>query len=237
MPTWAKVGIGCGCLALLVGLVVVGGLFWGAKKVVDVAKDFESNPAKAAETLINLNPDLEVVENDPDSGRITIRDVRSGQESTFDYSDVKAGRIKFESDQGSYNIDASEGGKVVVDTPEGQATLGIDPGDTPSWVPLYPNLEAGDDHTGGMSMVNGDQASGLRGGKTADDLQTVDDWYAEKLEKDGFECERNTMSFNDSNTVLFNCKKEGVDSLAVALAHEAGTDHTSLTINYSGLKD
>ena len=236
MPMWAKIGIGCGCLALLLGLVVLGGLFWGAKKVVDVAKDFESNPAKAVETLINLNPDLEVVENDPDSGRITIRDVKSGQESTFDYSDVKSGRISFESDEGSFNIDASQEGKVTVDTPDGQtATFGMDTGDTPSWVPLYSNLD-GEDHTGGMTMVEGDQVTGLRAGKTADALDDVDAWYTKKLEEGGFECERNTMSFNEANTVIFNCKKEGVDSLSIAVAREGSQDHTTVTLNFTGLK-
>lgn len=234
MPTWAKVGLGCGCLLLIIGLVIAGGLVWGAKKAIDVAQDFQDNPAKAAETLINLDPNLEVVENNPEDGRITIRDARTGEESTFDYSDIQEGKISFESDQGSYNIDASEEGGVVVNTPEGQTTFGLNQ-DVPSWVPFYPNMES--EEQGGMAMTTDEKASGMKIGTSADSLDDVDAWYAEKLEADGCEVERNTMSFNNTQTVMFNCKKDGIDSLSVAINREGGAERTTITVTYEGPKE
>ena len=50
----------------------IGGWF-AAKKIKEVAGDFEANPGRtAAEFIVKMNPDLEIVESDDDAGTITV---------------------------------------------------------------------------------------------------------------------------------------------------------------------
>jgi uncharacterized protein YneF (UPF0154 family) len=65
LPVWAWIGIGCGALLIMVLVVVMVGGFFVARKVQDVAADFEENPAMAtAKMIVKLNPELEEVSTD-----------------------------------------------------------------------------------------------------------------------------------------------------------------------------
>ena len=82
---WVWLLGGCLLLLLLVGGACVVGGYFVAQKVKGVAGDFEDNPAKAAaELVVKLNPDLEMVESDDEDGSITVRNSSTGEESTFD---------------------------------------------------------------------------------------------------------------------------------------------------------
>ena len=234
-PLWAKIGLGCGCLVLIAGIVLFGILGYGAKKAVDFARDFETNPSKAVEALIELNPELDVINNDPDSGKITIRNNTTGEEATFDYSDVQQGRINFESNEGSYSIDTNESSGVTVTTPQGETRIGGNMSDVPKWVPQYPGAEA--DGSGGMTMVQNDTASGLVGARTSDDLEKVEAWFQEQLESDGFTIERNTITMNGTQQIMLQAKKTGVDQLAVTLIREPNATETKIAVTYNGPKD
>ena len=64
IPVWAWIGIGCAAMVILVLIVVMVGGFFVARKVQDVAADFEANPAMAtAKMIVKLNPELEEVSN------------------------------------------------------------------------------------------------------------------------------------------------------------------------------
>ena len=52
LPVWAWVGIGCGAVLILVLVVVMVGGFFVARKVQDVAADFEKDPAMATARMI-----------------------------------------------------------------------------------------------------------------------------------------------------------------------------------------
>ncbi|MEM6795585.1 MAG: hypothetical protein AAF725_16520 [Acidobacteriota bacterium] len=243
LPTWAKVGIGCGCLVLLLVAVGIGLLGWGAKKV---AENF-SDPAKMAEMLIELNPDLEVVNNDPDAGTITVRDSSSGEEMTFDYSDIESGNFSFEGPDGSFEV--NEGGEVVVTDAEGNETARAQAGEQgmtittdegvtkiggsqniPSWLPLHPDFQF---QEGGLAMVQNDKASGMLAGEsTGVTLEEAETWYRERLESEGYEIERTSMEFGAAKTVILNATKEGIDTLTVTLADNEGKRSVGLT--YSG---
>ncbi len=234
-PLWAKIGLGCGCLVLIAGLVLFGILGYGAKKAIDFAQDFESNPSKAVEALIELNPELDVINNDSESGKITIRNNKTGEESTFDYSEVQQGRINFESDEGSYSLDANDTSGLTVTTPEGETRIGGNLDDVPKWVPQYPGAQA--DASGGMTMVQNDTASGLVAGRSADSLETIEAWFQEKLENEGFTLERNTINMNGTQQIMLKAKKEGIDQLAVALIREKSAKETQIAVTYEGPKD
>lgn len=138
----AWVLIGCGSLAAIgaVAVLLVG--MFVANKVKGVAAEFEANPAMAAaELIVRLNPDLELVQKDPELNTLTVRNTKTGEVLTVDVDEIREGRISFESAQGTTSIEVDPaGGGATVTTPEGSATLGGD--DTlPPWVPRYPGAE------------------------------------------------------------------------------------------------
>ncbi len=141
MPTWAKVLIGCGCAALLLGAVALGLLGWGAKKVADTVSD----PAKMAEFIVSQDSNLELVENNKDAGTITVRDKTTGETTTFNYADITAGKFSVtDSDGKTATVDGSDlknGGNLNITGPDGQKITAGAGQDLPSWLPLYPNAK------------------------------------------------------------------------------------------------
>ena len=113
LGTLAWIGIGCGAL-LLIMLIAMGacGIFVAnvakdsLETIKDVAEDFSENPA--AELVVRVNPEIELVESDREAGRITIREKSSGKVLTFTYEDISEGRFSFEGEDGeALRIDAS----------------------------------------------------------------------------------------------------------------------------------
>ncbi|RPH54695.1 hypothetical protein EHM82_06480, partial [bacterium] len=90
----AWVAIGCGAIAILGtlvvgGLVMAGGMF--AKKQLD---KLEENPVMtAAEWAVRANPDVELVESDPEAGTLTIREKATGKVTTISAEDAKEGKF------------------------------------------------------------------------------------------------------------------------------------------------
>ena len=95
LSPWAWVAIGCGGLLLVAMIVMMVGGMFVAKKVGDFAEDFEENPAAAAEMLIKMNPDLELVDSDRDAGTMTIRNKEDGEVITVNYEDIEKGKLSF----------------------------------------------------------------------------------------------------------------------------------------------
>jgi hypothetical protein len=115
-----------GGLILLGGLLLVAGGLFFVHKARQAGIDTEllqKNPALAATKLIAaINPDVEVVRVDEASGKIELRDKKTGKTVLLDFEDVKKGRITFETD-------------------EGKMTVGATTGKVPDWAPKYPGSE------------------------------------------------------------------------------------------------
>lgn len=157
LSTLAWVAIGCGGL-IIVGLIAVFGLgffaFQKGKEIVTEAtgsdsiqewvEDMQDNPAKtAAETMIRVNPDLEIVSTDDEAGTITFVDTRSGEEATLNFEDIAEGRFSVTTDEGDFTLDTNtegEGG-VTLTGPDGETRYGAsaDLSDVPDWVPVHPD--------------------------------------------------------------------------------------------------
>lgn len=252
LPTWAKVGIGCGCLVVVavVALFLAGG--FAIKKGVDKAKESGidvggaiqaareagENPGAAIEAVISLNPGLEVVENDPEAGKITIRNTETNEVGTFDYSEIREGRFEFETAEGSYKVDGSEaagGGGVTFSGPDGEtARLGSGTGDMPAWVPRYPNVTS---EGGGYTTSTADSASGLVPLQSSATIEEIEKWYTETLEQDGFTIERNSVEFGGNRQVILNGKKEGISTMTVMIGREPNAEMTTIALTYDGPKD
>lgn len=192
----AWVAIGCGVLIVLAGVIAVGGMWFVGKKVSDYA-EAEKNPALAAAKAIAMfNPEIEVVEEQSDRNRITFRNTDTGETFVVDAEDVKEGRIRFESAEGTMTIDSSggeEGGTVTIQSDEGETVLrGGAAGMTgvPDWVPRYPGAE----FSGTYTASTGEGDSGAFSYTTADEPREVLDWYKETLEGEDYEIQTQTFS-------------------------------------------
>lgn len=234
LPGWAKIAIGCGCLVLLIGAGVLGFMAWGAKKVVDMASD----PAKMAEMVINLNPDLEVVENNADAGTMTIKDTKTGETTTISYADINEGKLTFEGKDGqTFSVDGSQTGQdgsVNITGPDGQKLSigGGEAADVPSWVALYPNAK---ETTVGFRMAAGEEINGLVTQTTTDDIATVKKYYEDYFAREGYKI-TNTFSTDtaDQKGLMMNAEK-GTNTLAIVVGKSAGSD-TSVNVTYKGPK-
>jgi hypothetical protein len=135
-----------GCLGLFVigGIIFAAATFFIAKKAKDVLTDVAENPVKAAaEMMVKLNPDLELVSSDDEAETMTIRDKKTGTVSTFNWSDISEGKLTFETDGQSYTVDGSGAadGRISVQDESGQETMsfGAGAGEVPDWFPPYHN--------------------------------------------------------------------------------------------------
>lgn len=197
LSPWAWIAIGCGGLILIAFIVMSAGMWFAGKKIQQVAEDFEDNPAKsAAELIVKMNPELELVDSDEDEGTLTIRVKETGETATFDYSEIKEGKFRFESDEGSMTFDTdadSETGFITVETEEGTSRLGIgtDAGEIPDWVPAYPGAAY---QQAGLTSQMGGTNSGSFAFETEDPPGDVLEFFREELEAAGFSVQDNTMS-------------------------------------------
>mgnify|MGYP006982482250 CR=1 FL=1 len=77
MKPIAWIGIGCGVVILIAVIAVLGAGIFVYDKASDFAEDFSENPvAIAAETIVRLSSELELVDSDREGRTITVRGSR-----------------------------------------------------------------------------------------------------------------------------------------------------------------
>lgn len=185
----AWIGIGCGVLAVIAMIVVVGMVAAGGYFLKKQADKFEKNPSlAAAELIVRANPELELVSTDEKAGTLTIRNKKTGEVVTFDAKDAENGHFEFKTDKGTATLDASgKDATIKVTDEKGQvstlvAGAGATPQNLPSWLPVYP---------GGAVQGVFDAKSG-DGGRTlsftvttTDPADKVLDFYKSRFEEAG----------------------------------------------------
>jgi hypothetical protein len=212
----------------------VGG-FFVARKVQDVASDFEANPAMAtAKMIVKLNPELEEVSTDEDAGTITVRNTKTGEVITVNFEDIEEGKLSFTTDEGEINVDASEldGGSLKVINEEGEVVLstgGAVSEELPSWVPIFPGGEPTSRHT--MKMEQ-EQTGGFEI-ETAAPVKEVLDFYQQALEDDGYEVAVNTFSQDGSEGGMVNGShgEKGRNVVVIINSEEGGP--TKIVVSYT----
>ncbi len=234
LPIWAWFGIGCaGLLVLIVVVVMVGGFFL-AKKVQDVAGDFESNPEMAAARLIvRMNPELEEVEVDEEAGTIRIREKETGKEYTASFEDLKEGRFSIMGDDGEVVI-ATEGlddeGQLTITTSEGTVRIGgnQNKGDQPDWVPVLPGASI----EGNFAMQADTGAHGTLGITTERDADEVLSFYKDHMEDNGYVVQTSSFSGDGESVTVLQGHHEGDGrTLVVNVTTEDG--ETKVGVTYS----
>ncbi|MGB5814816.1 MAG: hypothetical protein WBH85_18655 [Thermoanaerobaculia bacterium] len=231
----AWVGIGCLVLLLLAALTTATCSYFVSKKVKEVAGDFEKNPIRAsAEMVVRLNPELDLVEVDDEEGTMTIRNKRTDEVVTLDFGDIAEGRWGWSSDEGevTFNVDTDEeGGIVTVTTDEGETTWGSGSSahEPPKWVPRYPG--AANESSAFTSESEGEIA-GIWTMETADDVDSVSDFYKSRLEDDGFAVNVQTISGPQGSLAIITAKDDSKDR-SVNLTISTDGEKTTAALQYT----
>ena len=233
LSPWAWVAIGCGGLLLVAMIVMMVGGMFVAKKVGDFAEDFQENPAAAAEMLIKMNPDLELVDSDRDAGTITIRNKEDGEVITVNYDDIEKGKLSFETDEGEVTVgvsgDAEEG--LLTVTTDGEETMRIGTADldkVPDWVPVFPDATV----TGTYSASTPDGVGGSFQLTSADSVDDVLAFYVEQLEGDGWSVQKTEYSGPDGKGGQIIASHEDEDRTVMVIL-SSSEDGTQAMVNYS----
>ncbi len=238
---WAL--IGCLGLMVLIGGCFAFGTFFLAKKaknvIEGVAADFEDDPAlAAAQMLVGLNPDLELVESDSRKGTFTIRDKKGGEVVTVDYHDIEKGRLSFDTGEGRVTVgvpleDDGRGDIVglTFEDNSGESKLRFGsaaPQEAPEILTLYPGSAA----EGTYSTTTAEVSAGAYSMTTTDSVAEVLRFYAEDLANQGFEISQSNMSGpgGESGTVQ-GSKRDPAQSVTIIVSSDGS--QTRILANYS----
>lgn len=201
-------GIGCGGLLLLA--IIAGAVIFS--KIKGKIDEFAQNPEKAAaEMVVSMNPDLEMISQDEESGEMTIR-TKDGKEMTLSYQDIAEGRITMTDSEGNM-------------TRFGSADLS----QVPEWVPQAPEL------TDGVSTFHSEVDGKINGqfsGKTpesAEDLKTFYEGAASDLGLSSSSSK--SVNANGINVVTLSFSGGG-RSITVVITEQTGKA-TQVNTNYS----
>ncbi|MCP4201413.1 MAG: hypothetical protein GY769_05695 [bacterium] len=247
-----KKGIGAlGWIAIgCIGIIVLGGLLTFActamlaKKAKDFVEEASDNPAmSAAEMVVRMNPDLELVERDEEAGTLTIYDKRQDKTLTLNLDEVMQGKLGVETDDGEtmnfdigQNEDGSFGATVTDETGEtSEISIGGDgvrvgqgASELPSWLPSYKGAEV----SSPFSMSTGGKVSGTATFSTADPIEEVAEAMTDDLEGRGFTVERASYEAAGVTAIILTCKGPEGQELSVSVNSRGET--TGVAMNFSG---
>jgi len=224
---WVLAGCG-GLLALGLIAALALGLF-----IRNKASEFGGNPGfAAAKMLAAMNPNVEVVTADEGTGKITLREKKTGKTITLDFQDIQKGRITFEDETGE-KVDLQtegEGGRGSMSVKSSEGTMQWGAGslaDVPGWVPKFP---------GGV-MVGSFSAQGKQGEggsfqiKCNGSVQKVADFYEQALNGAGMKVTKHSMESGGKSTMMLTGSADSGRTVNAAVT--SGDEGTVATIIYS----
>jgi hypothetical protein len=191
---------GCGGLLVLVliGVLVVG--LWVRSK----AGEFTRNPAfAAAKTIVSLNPDVQLVEANESTGKITVREKKTGKTVTMDFRDIQKGRFSFEGEGGKrVDLEAQgegDSGSLTVKGPDGTMQFGAgSAAKVPAWVPQYPGGQV----VGTFSMQGGEGEGGTFQLKCSGSVEAVAAFYEREIKAAGMTVQKHSMQSGNTSTIM-----------------------------------
>lgn len=162
MPIWGWLLIGFVALVFLAGIAITFFTYLFVKKAEQAAK----NPLSAIVRIAAAaNPDIDVIDVNESTGKVTIRDKKTGKTVTIDG-------------------DAIKDGKITIDTDDGHAELGSGANlKLPSWVFLPPGAKT----MGGMSGNGPEGVGGTVVFSSTDSLEALKTFFEDKYKGAGFE--------------------------------------------------
>lgn len=207
----AWVGIGCGGLLVIAVIAVAIGVGMLKRKVNDLQEQFANNPEKAAaEMIVSMNPDVEMVSDDETAGEMTIRVKSSGEEVTVSYADLAEGRF------------------TVTDGSGTTTSIGMaDESQVPAWVPRYPNI------TAQKSVFHQDKPDGVEGVwtfSTNDTTEQIESFFDSETSWSSSSGGSST-SINGAQQKELDYSGDGKELKVIAGSGGPGTP-TQVTLNY-----
>ena len=183
------------------------------------------NPVKAAaEMMVRMNPDLELVSSDDEAETMTIRDKTTGKVSTFNWSDISEGKLTFETDGQSYTVDGSGAadGRISVQDESGKETMsfGAGAGEVPDWFPAYHN--AAEINVLVNANQNGQQST-IWTFQTPDAVAAVLTFYETQLKGSGWEVTTSSSDVGGVSNGSIEAKQDnGAKTLNLVMSKSGG---------------
>jgi len=220
---WVWVLVGCLGLFVICGVIFGVATFFIAKKAKGFVEEMAENPVKkSVEMMVRMNPDLELVSTDDEAETMTIKDKKTGEVSTFNWSDIQNGKMTFESDGKSVTIDGSEAGqgRMTVQDENGESTFSMGGGaeGVPSWFPAY------HDASEVAVLVNANQngqQSTIWTFKSGDEPPALLAFYQQNLVGDGWEVTVNNNT-GATNGSLEGKKTDGAKTINMVVTKNSG---------------
>jgi len=193
--------VGGGGLIVIIMLVMMAVSFFVARK----ASEFGKNPGfAAAKMMASLNPDVEVVNADENTGKITLRDKKTGKTVALDFKDIQKGRISFEGEGGEkvdiQGEDEDKGGtgSMSIKGPGGSMQFGQGSlANVPSWVPRYPGAQV----AGAFTSQQDSEDGGTFQLQCSGSVEEVAAFYERELKNAGMKVQKTSMQ-GDNQTVI-----------------------------------
>jgi hypothetical protein len=161
LPIWAWILIGLVGLGILASIAAGALAFFLVKKAENVAK----NPVSAIVRMAAAaNPDIEVLDVNEETGKVTVKDKKTGKTTVIDADSFKDGKIKIETEEGTAVI----GGGSDIKTPD--------------WVFLPPGAKI----VGGMTGESGKGAGGSVVFTTDGSVEDMKTFFEDKYKAAGF---------------------------------------------------
>lgn len=196
----AWVGIGCGGIAAIALIAIIAGSIFVGKKAQEVIANASGNPERfAAEVMVKLNPDMEMVSADDEKSSMTIKMKKSGEEVTISYADLKDGKFSIESTiDGKTSTIKHDGQSMEIKDGDGKTTIvgSTKKGDYWADIPpvfkdfVYPNVA-----DASSPLTTSEDAKELKTSFmfiTKDQQPAVLAFYQQKFETAGYTVEDNT---------------------------------------------
>lgn len=233
--------IGCLGLVVLAGAVTLVGGFFVAKKVKNFADEAKENPARAAaEMVVRMNPELELVETDDEAQTMTLRNTETGEVFTADWSEIQEGRFRMQAGGKEVTFDAKraadgeEGGVISVTDESGDQAVvigGDDASAVPAWFPAYPGAsDAGSTY----SSRSGAEVIGMFTFTTSDGVAQLMDFYRDELSGLGFALRESTFTSGEVEGGSLTGEEGAGRTVNVGLTRQ--DDVTQVAVNYTERK-
>lgn len=220
--------VGCGGLTVIALVILFALGFFVSKK----ASEFGKNPGFAAAKMIaSMNPDVEVVRADEDTGKITLRDRKTGKTVTMDFQDIQKGRISFEGEDGE-RVDIrgdgeGETGSVTVEGRDGKMRFGQGSlSDIPDWVPRYPGGES----VGAYAAQTGSEQGGTFQLKCNGSIDQVAAYYEREMKGAGMKVEKHSIKADNRSVQTIVGTDEGRQRTVTATVSSSDEGTVVMTI-------
>ncbi len=224
----AWLGIGCGGVAVLALIaLVVGGMFV-TSKVKEGLANANGNPERfAAEMIVKLNPEMEMVETNDGEGTMTIKMTKTGEVHSLSYADVAEGKFSMQSTtaNGKTTTIKHDGKTIKIEDGDGKTTVITAAKKGDYWANLpaglkdfaYPNVS---EVVSPLATVEDDKAIKISFMFITKDSQAkVLEFYQEKLKAGNFTIEdesglmgKDLEGSKDKQLVRITLLEQGKDS-------------------------